>query len=153
MDELGLGTCVKSAEREVLYQNDLCLKTCGSMEGKVCTKGCMANYSPVAGMTLIKKSVVDASIVDAVVINDGKTLTTLIYQSSNNEEEKKKENEKLLSYELSKSELVIFLKVLDGAKNSQIIKDLFISKSTLKTHLNNIYKKLPTDYQQYKNRR
>ncbi|MDD4972897.1 MAG: helix-turn-helix transcriptional regulator [Bacteriovorax sp.] len=153
MDELELGTCVKSADRKVLFQNDLCLKTCGSMEGRVCTKGCMVNYSPVSGMTLVKHSVVDNFIVDAVVINDGKMLTTLIYPNIRKEEERKKDSEMLLSYELSKSELIIFLKVLEGEKNSQIIKDLFISKSTLKTHLNNIYKKLPENYQQYKNRR
>jgi len=34
---------------------------------------------------------------------------------------------------------------LEGKSNSEIVKLLFISKSTLRTHLNNIYKKIPAD--------
>lgn len=153
MDEQELGTCIKNAEREVLFQNGLCLKTCGDMAGQVCTKGCMSIYSPVSGMTLIKNSFVDNHTVDAVVINDGKTLTTILYLNEKSEDEREKENAHLLSFGLSKSELAIFVKVLEGKKNAQIIKELFISKATLKTHLNNVYKKLPENYQQYKNRR
>ena len=153
MDELELGTCIKNFDRKVLFQNDLCLKTCGDIRGEVCNKGCMANYSSVSGMTLIKNSVVDQNEVDAVVINDGKTLTTLLYPNKKSEEDKGNERATLLSFGLSKSEMTIFLKVIEGKQNIQIIKELFISKSTLKTHLNNIYKKLPNGYQQYKNRR
>lgn len=152
MDELELGTCVKKMDGEVLSQNSLCLKICGNMERKVCTKGCMTNYFLIPGMNLVKNTVLDNNTLDAVVINDGKTLTTLLYPKRKNEKEREKEGAKLLSYGLSKSELVIFLLVLEGKKNSIIIKELFISKSTLKTHLNNIYKKLPGSYQQYKNR-
>jgi hypothetical protein len=153
MDDQELGKCIKTNERVVLSQNDLSLKTCGDMGGEICTKGCMATYSPIIGMTLIKNSIINNETVDAVVINNGETLTTFLYAKTMNEEEKKKENEKLLSFGLSKSELALFLLVVEGKKNSQIIKELFISKSTLKTHLNNIYKKLPETYQQYKNRR
>ena len=153
MDDFELGTCIKSLDREVLYQNELCLETCGAMVGRVCEKGCMASYSPILGMTLVKNSQVEDNIVDAVIINDGKKLTTLLYSNKKTEEEKEIENNRLQSFGLSKSEITIFLKVQDGKKNSQIIKELFISKSTLKTHLNNIYKKLPASYEQYKNRR
>lgn len=113
----------------------------------------MSSYAAVFGMTLIKNSGVDNSMVDAVVINNGKTLTTLIYPLTKSEEELKKAKAKLMSFGLSKSELNIFLLVMSGKKNSEIQKELFISKPTLKTHLNNIYKKLPERYQQYKKRR
>jgi hypothetical protein len=153
MNELELGTCIKNVSREVLSQSDLCIKTCGEMVGTVCTKGCMASYSPISGMTLVKNSIVDNNIVDAVVINDGKTLTTLLYLNARSEEEVVVEKNKLISFGLSKSETAIFILVLKGRKNSQILKELFISKATLKTHLNNGYKKLPEYYQQFKNRR
>jgi predicted DNA binding protein len=157
MNELELGTCIKNLNREVLSQNDLCLKTCGEMVGTVCSKGCMSSYSQISGMTLIKNSIVDNNTVDAVVINDGKTLTTLIYLSAKSEEEIEAEiiveKNRLTAFGLSKSEITVFVLVLQGRKNSQIIKELFISKATLKTHLNNAYKKLPEYYQQYKNRR
>lgn len=157
MSNLVLGNCVKTMDREVLSQDDNCVKVCGNMEGEVCTKGCMANYFPVPGMTLVKGTFDCDPLVDAVVINHGNTLTTILYVDQKNEEERMKEREKesakLLSYGLSKTENIIFLKVLEGKKNSLIIKELFISKATLKTHLNNIYKKLPEYYQQYKKRR
>lgn len=153
MEESKLGTCVKNSEKEVLFQNEICLNSCGDMMGQVCTKGCMSSYAPIPGMTLIKNSEVDNGLVDAVVVNDGKTLTTLIYPHSKSEEEIRKERAKLLSFGLSKSEITIFLLVMMGKRNSQIQKELFISKATLKTHLNNIYKKLPESFQEYKKRR
>jgi hypothetical protein len=152
MNELKMGKCIKDTSGEVLFQNELCIKTCGDMNGAICSKGCMDSYSPIRGMTLIKNMKVDNNEVDVVLINDGITLTTLLHYNEINEEVRVKETAKLLSFGLSKSELTIFLKVLDGKKNSQIKTELFISKSTLKTHLNNIYKKLPEIYQQYKKR-
>lgn len=151
--EIELGTCVKNLEKVILFQDSLCLKACGNMEGQICNKGCMAQYATVPGMTLIKNSIVDNTLMDAVVINDGKTLTTLIYPHNTDQEKLKSEREKLVKYGLSKSEIVIFLLVMAGKKNISIKNELFISKATLKTHLNNIYKKLPDHYQQYKQRR
>lgn len=150
-----LGVCLKTKDKTVLYQNESCLKTCGNMQGQVCTKGCMESYAPVPGMSLLKNYCVDGGTVDAVVINhqDSGELTTLLYHHNNSAEEEKKMHDLLVASGLSKSELAIFSRVMKGAKNSDIIKELFISKSTLKTHLNNIYKKLPESFQQYKKRR
>lgn len=150
VQDLQLGTCVKDMNREVSFQNDLCLNKCGNMVGKVCTKGCMSSYFPLPGMSIIKNSIIDNNIVDAVVINNGQTLTTLLY-AAEEREEGTLERTKLSAFGLSKSEIVIFMKVLEGKSNNQIIKELFISKSTIKTHLNNIYKKLPERYQLLKN--
>lgn len=156
IQDLQLGTCIKDMNREVSFQNDLCLKKCGDMLGQVCTKGCMNAYYPLPGMSFMKNSVVNNNIVDAVVINNGQTLTTLIYAAEKKEagieKETALESAKLSALGLSKSEIVIFMMVLEGKSKTQIIKDLFISKSTIKTYLNNIYKKLPENYQLLKNR-
>lgn len=152
MNEIRIGSCVKKISGEVLFQNELCVKICEDMTGAVCNKGCMLSFSPIKGMTLMKEIIIGNNEVDVVIINDGFNLTTILHPNQLNEEVRANEIAKLLTYGLSKSELNIFIKVLDGKKNSQIKSELFISKSTLKTHLNNTYKKLPDVYQKYKNR-
>ncbi len=154
--ESTLGLCIKNKDKEVLYQDQKCLDSCGDMRGQICTKGCMESYATVPGMTLVKNSKVNDGTVDAVVINDNQKITTLLYhhnQNVHNEEEEKLMRAKLISFGLTKSELAIFLKVLKGARNTEICQELFISRATLKTHLNNIYKKLPDSFQQYKLRK
>lgn len=153
MENLQLGLCKKNSDRKVIFQDEICLSICGNVTGQVCDKGCMSGYVPIHGMTLVKNSSVENSVVDAVVINDGSSITTLLYSNARAPEEIQADEKKLVTYGLSKSEIVIFLLVMKGKMNSQIQKDLFISKATLKTHLNNIYKKLPENYQQYKKRR
>lgn len=152
MENQQIGTCIKAINKEVLFQNEKCIESCGEMKGKICDKGCMADYLFTPGMSLLKNSQVDNTQLDAVVINDGKTLTTFLYPYPTNEIELKNVEEELVLYGLSKSEVCIFLLVIKGKKNRDILAQLFISKSTLKTHLNNIYKKLPESFQKYKNR-
>lgn len=155
-----LGICIKKINQEVISQNDVCKNSCGDMVGKICEKGCMTNHvlstnaetGLAEGMTLVKNSIVDDSIVDAVVINDGETLTTITYSLEGKMKSVQHVQEELKNFGLTKSELTIFTMVLQGSKNSQICKTLFISKPTLKTHLNNIYKKLPENWQHYKKR-
>jgi len=154
--ESTLGLCIKNKDKEVLYQDQKCLDSCGDMRGQICTKGCMESYATVPGMTLVKNSQVNDGTVDAVVINDNQKITTLLYhhsQNVQNEEDDRLMRAKLISFGLTKSELAIFLKVLKGARNTEICQELFISRATLKTHLNNIYKKLPDSFQQYKLRK
>lgn len=44
--------------------------------------------------------------------------------------------------ELSTKEREVLLLILDGKSNKEICNSLFIAKSTLKTHINHIYKKI-----------
>lgn len=103
-------------------------------------------------MTLIKNSVVDSTVVDAVIINDGKTITTIIYSLKDKLKNIDQSLDQLKNLGLTKSEVKIFEHVMQGSKNLEICKKLFISKATLKTHLNNIYKKLPSEWHKFKNR-
>lgn len=156
MEKIELGICIKNQNKKVLYQDEKCIKNCGDMKGEICSKGCMESYAAIPGMTLVKNSKVDENIVDAVVVNDNSQLITLLYQHNPHEslaEDDKIMRAKLISYGLSKSELAIFLRVLKGFSNADIAKEFFICKATLKTHLNNIYKKLPESFQLYKKRR
>lgn len=52
--------------------------------------------------------------------------------------------ENLRSLGLTNREVEIYDLLLAGLANSEIAESLFISKATLKTHLNNIYRKIGT---------
>lgn len=152
--DLGLGLCIKDKEKRVIFQDQKCTHSCGDMQGQICNKGCMESYAALPGISLIKNSQVNDGTVDAVVINDREQLTTLLYyhQEKNNDDDKLMKA-RLISFGLTNGELAIFLRVLKGARNADIQKEFFISKATLKTHLNNIYKKLPDSFQIFKKRR
>lgn len=143
------GICVKSKDTTVEYQNSVCEKICGNQQGKKCIKGCVlkinANESNQVfkpGFELFRNMNVDASSVDCVIFNDGEKIITLLV---NNQEIIQQQLNLIKKYKLSASELNIIKKFLEGTTNTEIAKQLFISKSTLRTHLNNIYKKLPVD--------
>lgn len=154
-----LGICVKDLEGRVLEQNDNCIGKCKYLVGEICNKGCMANYEKNSlksfqnGMTLFKNIEVDNGLVDAVIINNQNTITTLLYDQGNRKNLIEEDIRELENCNLTKSEMVIINFVLNGLKNKEIMKKLFISEATLKTHLNNIYKKLPAKWQLLKNRK
>ena len=59
--------------------------------------------------------------------------------------EQNKEKEKLKkidSYNLTKTEKKIVLLILEKKKNQEIAEHMFVEVSTIKTHINNIYKKI-----------
>lgn len=145
-----LGLCVKDQEKRVLYQNDTSVKTCGSVVGEICKKACMELYHQVEecsavseGMKLIKATQVEGRKVDALIVNDGERITTLLYPLDEDQEKFKKQEAFFRERGLTKSELRIMQMVMQGMTNAAIAEQLFISKATLKTHLNNVYKKLP----------
>lgn len=85
----------------------------------------------------------DSPAVDAVVITTDGSVTTLLYDKSAEVEQRLK---LLAPFRLSEAEVEITKQVLQGYSNREIAEHLFISKQTLRTHLNNIYKKIPTDF-------
>lgn len=145
-----LGLCIKDQGKMVLFQNDSCVKTCGQMTGSVCGKTCMNLYHQIEecsaineGMKLFKGVEIEGHKVDALIINDGEKISTLLYPLDADQEKFKKQEAFFKEKGLTKSELRIMQMVMQGMTNAAIAKELFISKATLKTHLNNIYKKLP----------
>ncbi|KYG65133.1 helix-turn-helix transcriptional regulator [Bdellovibrio bacteriovorus] len=145
-----LGVCVKDLEQRVLFQNDNSIKTCGPMAGQICNKTCNALCKKIdecaavsPGMHLFKDHEIDGQKVDITIVNDGERIMTFMYLLENQQESKLKQEAFFREKGLTKSELRIMSMVLDGHTNAAIAEKLFISKATLKTHLNNIYKKLP----------
>lgn len=154
-----LGICVKDQNKKVISQNEQCIKLCGDRINQTCEVGCMKEYNTnmpksfAIGMTLFENVKSENGLMDTVVINDGQNLTTIAYDKTKHSEVIKKDIEKAKMYDLTKSELNILELVLSGKKNREIAKELFISEATLKTHLNNIYKKLPKEWQLLKERK
>lgn len=153
-----LGICIKNQVKTVISQNEICKQCCGDMLGKVCDFGCMKDYqtnqprSFSDGMTLMKNAENNLGKSDMVVINDGETITTIIYPKLNQAENINLDLKELENCNLTKSENYILELILSGKRNKEISKILFISEATLKTHLNNIYKKIPEHWQVLKKR-
>lgn len=144
-----IGVCIKGQDGTIEYQNKACADLCGVRVGKKCVKGCMHHYSQgkaappfEQGFHLFRNIEAENKIVDAVMINDGEKLTTLLYDKSAVIE---KQLALLEPFGLSKAEVSVIERYLKGFSNLEIAAQLFISKATLRTHLNNIYKKLPDE--------
>ncbi len=145
-----VGVCIKDLEQKVLYQNDLSLHMCGQQMGQACEKACkklceeMQECSAISqGMRLFKCTEIEGVKVDITIINDGERISTFFYPLDNQQDQQQKQEAYFAERGLTKSEIRIMQMVLQGMINSEIAEKLFISKATLKTHLNNAYKKLP----------
>ena len=141
------GVCIKDQAQRVEYQNPACIRTCGDLQGTVCVKGCMEgrelgqpNDAFAEGIAVKKNISSTDGPVDAIVLNDGEEITTLLHHKGD------QINRALRIFEdycLSNAELAVVKLALSGYSNKQISRELHISVGTIKTHLNNIYKKIP----------
>lgn len=154
-----VGICIKDKSSKVIYQNDLCKMHCGNMNQEICTKGCMIGHQRELPESLKQgirtKGLInsDIGIIDSIVIEDSQTITTLFYDI---DFKNKIIEQDLLSLEkssLTKSETIILKEILAGKSKNDISKKLFISLSTVKSHINNLYKKLPERWKNIKDRK
>lgn len=142
-----IGICIKLNNTSVEYQNSKCREICGNQVGQKCEKGCIlilnaekTGQVPQIGFRLYRNMAIDNQTVDCIIAQDGEKIITLFL---NSQEFVLNQIDLLKKYSLSVSELAVIKRFLEGYANSEIASQLFISKSTLRTHLNNIYKKLP----------
>ena len=144
-----LGVCIMNSEGVVIEQDSNCKRICGERCGSVCQDGCMKNESThTSGESLnlgFYKSAefeTDAGKINYVKLNDGNNITTLLFEES---ALLQKTVDSLKKYDLTSAELRVAEYVLRRFENKEIADELFISLPTLRTHLNNLYKKLPED--------
>ncbi len=145
-----LGICIKTLDRHIRFQNKRCIELCGSVpEGKECTQGCMKHYKSGVGdvsfdqgLRLVRNVEVPLGRADAVIINDGVDITTFLFDK---QELVNRRIAYLETFHLTPTELEVMRNVLAGMTNQEVADALFISKGTLRTHLNNIYKKIPVE--------
>ncbi len=141
--------CVKDRDKHVLYQNKACHELCGDMESEsgACEKHCMPCYvsNEVApdreeGTQYCPNEQIEGKFYDILFVNDGDNLTTFLYPLNGRQEADLRHVEQ---YNLTKREQEIIKLVIEGNTNAEMAKKLFVSKATVKKHLNNIYKKIP----------
>lgn len=140
-----IAVCVKDAGGRVLMQNDYCREVCGERCGEVCEVGCMELYAKDKstqwknwGSRLYKNSHVHDSYYDVTLLCSQQHMITFLQPL----EEK---YEMALAYYrdrglTSRETEVVFL-AIRGISNPEICRRLSISMPTLRTHLNNIYRK------------
>ena len=141
-----IAVCVKNENKEVLEQNDLCRQICGGCLGKVCERGCMALYAEDDalqwkdwGSRVYKNSRINDAFFDVTLLLSGNNIITFLQPL------KDKYEQALAYYQgkgLTRRETEVVSLTIRGVTNIGICQSLSISKATLRTHLNNIYRKL-----------
>lgn len=142
-----LAVCKKDSSGVVVLQNSVCKKICGDRSNQICTDGCMKHYQSAnprdkKGTLQFKNKKMGDKKFDILMVNSGSSLLSLLYDLD------KKERDDLYLYRkfnLTPRELEITLLVDQGQSNQEISSQLFISTKTVKTHINNILKKIPQE--------
>ncbi len=138
--------CIKDVTGKVLMQNKTCSEICGDYANKVCDIGCMELYTKDNsqqwqewGSRVYKNSFVHNVYYDITLFCSDEYLITFLQPL-------KEKYEQALNYyknmSLTKREIQVLSCLVQGKSNLAIVAELSISKSTLKTHLNNIYRKI-----------
>lgn len=141
-----LGVCIKNPDGKVLQQNKMCRKICGDCIGEVCKVACMELYAKDRsqqwqnwGSRIYNNSFVQNAFYDITLLCSDEHLITFLQPL-------KDKYKAALNYyknlDFTKRETQIITFMIQGASNSEICNKLSVSKATLKTHLNNIYKKV-----------
>lgn len=145
LDTGEIATCVKDSEKVVLSQNDYCRKICGERQGEVCETGCMALYARDTrqqwkgwGSRAYKNSLLHGSFFDVTLLCSAENIITFLQPL-------KDKYEMALAYYgdkgLTRRETEVVSLTIRGVSNPEICEQLSISKATLRTHLNNVYRK------------
>lgn len=145
LDAGGVVVCVKDSNKRVLSQNEYCRRLCGEREGEVCETGCMELYNRDSGhqwkdwgCRLYRNSFLHGGFFDVMLVCNAGSIITLLQPL-------KEKYEAALAYYREKGltrreSEVVFLSIR-GLTNTDICKSLSISRATLRTHLNNVYRK------------
>jgi DNA-binding CsgD family transcriptional regulator len=139
--------CVLTPGREVHYQNRACLSLCGDYRGGNCPQACAYSCGadpakPLCGegMRFFPNARIGGNQFDALFVNHGSRRMVVLHPLE-------RKHERLLvrfrTKGLSPREMEVVELGLKGFTNERIGRELGISPSTLKTHLNNIYRKFP----------
>ena len=145
-----VGVCVRDENNVVMHQNERCHAHCGPMVGRQCETGCQAklnaNKIQDSGYVEIKDVFPNGHTVNALVFNDKKIQVTLLFDMT---EKVNEILEQLKPYALTETETSVIRLVLSGHCNQEVANKLGIEKSTVKTHINKCYKKIPAEMKNF----
>ncbi len=146
LTENHIGFCIKDQNKKIIYQNKICVSICGLQHEKICKIGCMQLYDndqtqqwKESGSCVYKNTYIHKQFFDITVLVSDDNLITFLQPLNVN-------HQQAISFYkdkgLSKRELTVITYVIQNYSNKNICQCLKISKATLKTHLNNIYRKV-----------
>jgi DNA-binding CsgD family transcriptional regulator len=146
LQEDRIAVCVKDSDGKVLDQNAHCRVLCGDCQGRVCSKGCMELYAHDGtrqwrrwGSSIYRHSRINDQYFDITLLSTGQHIVTFLQPL-------KDQYEKALRYYrergLTRRETDVIALIIRGQSNQDICGRLSISRATLRTHLNNIYRKV-----------
>jgi len=127
--------CRKDSHNKVSYQNKESQSLCGALDGAICDQCPEPKDRQQASSDVVQFK---NKSYTRMTVPEGSSHVTVMA-----EREEIAPNMDSLIATLSKRELEIAKRIIAAHPNSRIISELVISKSTLKTHLNNIYRKAP----------
>ncbi len=145
LDASDVAVCVKDAEKRILSQNAYCRALCGERQGEICETGCMELYANDTGQQwkdwgsrVYKNSFLHGSFFDVTLLCSTRRIISFLQPLQN-------KYEVALAYfrakGLTRREIEVVSLTIRGVSNSEICQSLSISRATLRTHLNNVYRK------------
>jgi DNA-binding CsgD family transcriptional regulator len=140
-----IAVCVKNVQRKVLMQNQRCRQICGDHVGRACEQGCMELFAKDRfqqwkdwGTRVYKNSLINGSFNDVTLLCSRERIITFLQPLRD-------KYENALAYYrekgLTRRESEVIALTIQGSSNTDICASLSISRATLRTHLNNIYRK------------
>jgi DNA-binding CsgD family transcriptional regulator len=139
--------CVLSEGGRVLFQNRSCRNLCGDYRWEECPRTCVSTCEGAEGKTphgdgirFFPNAKIGNQRFDAVFVDNGPSRMVILHPLRERQERLK---DRFEARGLSPREMEVVRLGLEGWTNERIRKELGISAATLKTHLNNIYKKSP----------
>ncbi len=139
--------CLLKKTNRVSFQNSTCKKLCGNYSGRACPQTCVQACEKNLGLRLgeqgfqhFSNQKIGNQFFDVLFFNAVPHRMVMLYPLQPKYDTW---HQRFRDRDLSKREMEIADLCVQGLTNSRIIRKLCISKATLKTHLNNIYKKMP----------
>ena len=139
--------CVCDKNDVVLEQSQLSQDFCGNRVGLTCPEGCQKYLKlkkDEPGSILLKNRTVYGRSVDIVRYEQKDSQVIILIPK----EDSVSEISNLKTLTVKEKEVAIL--IVKGYSNQEILMELNILKSTLKTHINRIYQKLDSSFQKYR---
>jgi len=138
MYQSSLAVCTRTKDNTVIFQNGAAELLCGKKKDEICST-CFSGHS---SKKLFSKDFITLhdTLYEGVHCYDSPKTHTVFLQKYHSF---KAIRRYLSHFQLTSQELKVAQCILIGRSNQDILNELVISKSTLKTHLNHLYSKIP----------
>jgi DNA-binding CsgD family transcriptional regulator len=129
------GLCLRDKDFFVLYQNVIAKKICGTKKGKCL--GC--RLSEKRHLSIRQRVKIDRIVCHVIQLKSGLQYTSILNPILEIDLALQQE----IKSKLTPGEYRLLDHFFEGLSKKELAQKMFLSLSTIKTHLNNIYKKIP----------